>query len=173
MRVAVGAQAEGTALADLVLSGRVFGEISFGEDGRGFVAPAFRLAASRSLDRDRMPAIGTASLHWTQAALEGCPLRFLLVPTLAARPCVGISGGVLNAEGTVAGAARQRSRPWSSLSAHGRLSWEPSSTFSLEIEAGAVLPLVRETFFFEPSVPVYEAPIVAFLGRAGLALHFP
>ena len=51
--------------------------------------------------------------------------------------------------------------------------WEPATFFELELEAGVITPLYRESFFFVPSVDVYEAPVAAFLSRAGLAVRFP
>ena len=66
-----------------------------------------------------------------------------------------------------------RSRPWATLSALGRLVWEPLAFLDVELEAGVIAPLYRESFVFTPSVAVYEAPPVAFLSRAGLGLRFP
>ena len=43
----------------------------------------------------------------------------------------------------------------------------------IDFEAGIKSPLFRESFFFAPSVAVYEAPPVAFLSRAGFGLRFP
>ena len=63
--------------------------------------------------------------------------------------------------------------PWLTLSALTRFVWEPLAWLDVELEAGVIAPLYRESFFFAPSVSVYEAPALAFLSRAGLGLRFP
>jgi hypothetical protein len=69
--------------------------------------------------------------------------------------------------------AESRSRPWVALTGVLRLAWELLPPLAIEVEAGVVAPLYRESFFFQPAVPVYQAPTLAFLGRAGMGLRFP
>jgi hypothetical protein len=51
--------------------------------------------------------------------------------------------------------------------------WEPIRWLALEIEGGAAAPLLREAFFFEGGIQVYEPPSVAAIGRFGAAVRFP
>ena len=171
-RVEVGAQAELAVIAGAVPSGRLFGDLSIGPR-EGLFAPSIRLAFARSLDVDRSAAIGAATLRWTAAAVDVCPVRVVLARPLAFRPCAGGSAGVLEASGTGFAGAVSRSRPWVTLSALGRLVWEPLPWLDVDLEVGAIAPLFRESFFFAPSVAVYEAPVAAFLGRAGFGVRFP
>ncbi len=172
-RVAIGAQIEAATLADVVFAGRLFGELAFGEGTNDVLAPAFRLAFARSLDVDRTPSLGAARLRWTQASLEGCPIKIRFASTIHGRPCAGVSGGVLQAEGSGVGVTQSRNRPWVSGAAYARLSWELAPWLVAELDAGAVVPFFRETFFFEPNVSIYEAPIAAFSGHFGAAVRFP
>jgi hypothetical protein len=171
-RVEVGVQVEAAFVAGAAASGRLFGDLSVGPR-EGMLAPALRLAVSRSLDVDRSAAIGGATLRWTTLGLDVCPIRLRLMGPLALRPCGGGSAGVLDASGTGIAMSVSRSRPWASLSALGRLVWEPLAWLEIDVEAGVIAPLFRESFFFAPSVAVYEAPAVAFLSRVGFGLRFP
>jgi hypothetical protein len=150
----------------------VFGQIELG-DRTSPVTPTVRVALSRSLEVERQPASGRATFQWTEASIEGCPLRVPIADRTAFRPCAAFAGGVLEAGSSGVDTARGRTRPWFSGAVHGRLGWEPLSNLELEIDFGAVLPLHRETFFFEPGVSVYRSPIIALSGRAGVGLQFP
>ena len=171
-RIEVGVQVEAAFVAGAVPSGRLFGDVSIGPR-EGLFAPALRLAIARSLDVARVAAIGGATLTWTSVGLDACPLRVAIARPVALRPCVGGSAGVLEASGTGFAGTVSRSRPWATLSALARFVWEPVRWLDVELEAGVIAPLYRESFFFAPSVSVYEAPAFAFLSRAGLGLRFP
>ena len=69
--------------------------------------------------------------------------------------------------------AQQRQRPWVAADMYVRLLWEPLRALVLDLELGGVLPFYRESFFFQPGVPIYEAPTVAAFGRIGAGVRFP
>lgn len=163
---AVGAQAEVSAWSDAIVAFRLFGDLSLGH-------PSFRLAIARSLTVDRGAAIGSASLTWTTVSGTVCPLRLSLGGSFALRPCAELAGGTLSAEGQGVTAPESRSRPWITAAAHGRLVWALARAFALELEGGAMVPFFRESFFFMPGIPVYEAPPVAGFGRIGASVRFP
>lgn len=171
-RLEVGVQAEVATYAGAVPSGRIFGDVSIGPR-EGLFAPAFRLSFARSLAVDEAASIGGATLRFTTGGLDVCPVRVVIAVPLAFRPCAGGSAGVLEASGTGVAGSVDRSRPWVAVSALGRLVWEPLSWLDVDLEVGGIAPLYRESFFFAPSVPVYEAPPVAFLTRAGVGVRFP
>ena len=51
--------------------------------------------------------------------------------------------------------------------------WAIARAFAVEIEGGAMAPFFRESFFFEPGIPVYEAPAVVGFGRFSTSVRFP
>ena len=66
------------------------------------LAPSFRGAFVRSLDVDKTPPLGSATLVWTKAGIDVCPLRIDLVSdALALRPCGAFDIGVLAAKGSL------------------------------------------------------------------------
>jgi hypothetical protein len=163
---------EASGTADAVLAVRACGGLDFGE---GTFSPSVRVAVSRSFDVERVAPPGRAALRWTTVALDACPVRFDVsaAPTIEVRPCIGFAAGVLEAEAAAVPVPQSRTRPWLAASAHLRLVWAPVRALAVELEGGAVAPLSRESFFFEPAIPVYEAPAVAAFGRAGMAVRFP
>ncbi|MBX3186526.1 MAG: hypothetical protein KF819_05905 [Labilithrix sp.] len=165
----VGAAAEVAALADAVVAVRIFGERDFG--GR-LLAPSIRIAASRTLSVDRSASIGAATLAWTAGTIDLCPLRFDLASAVTARPCAGLTVGILVADGSGIPTPRSETRAWVSASAHVRLAWALSAVLALEIEGGALAPMLRESFFFDPNVLVYRAPAIAGFGRLGAGVSF-
>lgn len=165
--LAAGLGGEVSALADAVFSLRVFGDLTLGH-------PSFRVAFARSLEVERSAIIGGARLTWTTASGAVCPVRIALAgDALFVRPCAELAGGVLDAEGVSVTTAQSRSRPWLAAAAHGRLVWALARAFAVEIEGGAMAPFFRESFFFEPGIPVYEAPAVVGFGRFSASVRFP
>lgn len=164
---AAGAGAELAAWSGAVASLRLFGDLSFGH-------PTFRLALARSLDVERTAIVGGATLTWTTVSGAFCPLRIAIAgDDLGLRPCAELAGGVLDAEGVSVTQAQARTRPWLTAAAHGRLVWALARGFALELEGGAMAPFFRESFFFAPGIPVYEAPAVVGFGRIAASVRFP
>lgn len=162
----LGAGAEASGRADLVVGLRVFGEIELG-------GVALRLAAMRTFAVDRAATVGNVTLAWTTGAFELCPFRVDVAQDLALRPCGAFAAGVLQAEGTGVRDAHDETRPWADAGAHARLSWIPTRPLSLEVEGGATLALLRESFRFDPNVVAYQAPVIAGFVRLGAGVHFP
>jgi hypothetical protein len=182
IQLGAGAQGEVAMIADAVFAGRLFADLEVGDSARTWT-PSFRVALGRSLDTQRRASSGGATLRFTQASVDVCPLRAAIVASIAVRPCVGASGGVLEAQGTDVNGAPPHSRPWTSALAHARLTWSPFAALAVEVEAGAVVPLHRDSFFVRvvegssagmasSEVDVYRAPPVAFVTRAGIGVRF-
>lgn len=171
-RFSFGVQGEGAALADVVLGVRLFGDLQLDLPGRRILAPAVRLIVARTSAVAPPETNDLAELQWTQAAVEGCPLLFDLAHYVVLRPCAGVSAGVVEAESSGVRNARSRTRPWMSIEMHGRAVWSPVPALAFELEAGAVAPVVRETFVLQPTLRVYEAPAIAFVARGGVAVRF-
>lgn len=171
-RFGAGIAVEAASLGTFIPSGRVFLEATMREHAPVF-APSLRVFVTRSLDVDQSPHIGTASMRWTTGGIDACPIRVPFASTLAFRPCLEAAAGTIAAQVSGVDAAKNRSRAWVTVDIHGRLSWELARFVALDAEAGAVAPLVRETFFFLPSTDVYQADTIGVFGRAGATVRFP
>ena len=76
-------------------------------------------------------------------------------------------------EGSTSEVLHQPSRPWVAAGALVRGALQVTNGLSLELELGAEAPLIRETFVYRPSGPIYRAPAVVMMGGAGLAVRIP
>lgn len=169
-RWTIGAGGEVAALSNAVVALRIFGELDVG--GRLF-APSIRIAATRTIPVDRAAPIGSAALTWTTGGVEISPLRLDLASTIVARPCAGVAVGVLDAAGAGIATPRSETRAWFAATVHGRLVWAVAPALAIELEGGAILPILRESFFFDPNILVYRAPAISGFGRLGLGVRFP
>lgn len=178
-RFGAGVAVEAAGLGAFVPSGRVFLEVVL-RDRAEVLAPSIRVFGARSLDVERSrsvgSAVGAATLTWTYAGVDVCPVRVGLGGRLTLRPCAEVNAGVLAADSSGSSGVEQpadRRRAWVAADLHGRLAWEPVRFLALELEGGALVPFVRETFLFLPRADVYQAPIIAVFGRAGASVRFP
>jgi hypothetical protein len=150
-----------------------FAEARFAHaDTRVSVAPTVRLGfSSLSADTERT-LDGRAHLHWTTLRLDGCPVQLELFRSLVARPCLALSGGSLLASGESIAHPESHTLGWWAVGALFRLEWSASHWLSFEASAALDAPMRRDAFYFEPSVPVYQAPSVLGRGELGFGLHF-
>jgi hypothetical protein len=80
------------------------------------------------------------------------------------------SGAQLRATGRDLPEASTATRSWWAVGALGRVAFSPWSGFSLEVEGGALLPLVERRFVVEPSGrSLGTTPSIAPFVTAGLA----
>jgi hypothetical protein len=168
-----GLEGEGLGLAapGAVFGGGLFVELSR-DEGR-VVDPAFRLEAMRTLKTAVNVADGEGSFVWTFGRAEGCPVRFRLVGSLGARPCAIFDLGVVDAVGENIANPVSHTRPWVTAGALGRVEWQPFWRLWLEGSVGVDVPLLRESFLFEPTTGIYRAPNVMLFGGLAVALRFP
>jgi hypothetical protein len=141
-------------------------------EARGLVAaPAVRLGfSSTGADTARTPE-GLAHLHWTTLRLDGCPIEIRVGRAFSARPCLAASGGLFSATGIIANPGAQRLF-WSTLGGVIRAEWNFLTVLVLEADAGLDAPLRRDKLYFEPSTPVYRAPLAMARASLGVGLHF-
>lgn len=113
-----------------------------------------------------------ASLSYVGGFLDLCPLVWGGASAWRWVSCAELQLGLLQASGDGASAlATPLSQQALAASAAGvtRLLTPRLWAFRLELEAGAVVPLVRNTFLFEaPEQVVFETPELGLLARAGL-----
>jgi hypothetical protein len=115
---------------------------------------------------------GTAKFWRLVGGLAVCPLRLDVIPsTLALVPCGAFDAGEVDATGTDTPNGRHERRTWLDVGAVGRLDWALSAYVSIEIEGGALFPLLRYHSTF-PTLAVYDTPFVAGFAGAGAAVRF-
>ncbi len=137
------------------------------------LSPAFRLSVHRTTEATVDIGEGSGSFAWTFGRVEACPLRLGGTRPLGVRPCALFDGGVVDATGRGIAHPQSRLRPWAATGALARLEWSPLRALRLEASLGAVLPLLRESFFFQPSAGIYQPPVVAWTAGLGVGVHFP
>jgi hypothetical protein len=117
-------------------------------------------------------APGQASLSWTFLDVQECPVYWLPAHRLTVRPCIAVTGGILEGKGSGGVTSPQdHTRPWFALGVRGRVTWTPIDRIVLEIAGGADAPLARDTFLFEPSDDIYRAPVIAVVGSASFGVQ--
>ena len=168
--LSAGAEVALYALGAPLIGGGLFGDLEVDAGRRPWV-PSLRMSVARTLDATIRASAGGARIHLTQATLEACPLSVDLAPAFGLHPCAGAVGGVLHVSGVGVSQARSHAGAWAALIASLRLTWSPSLV-SAEIQAGATVPLVRDSFVFDPGVFVYRAPPLGAVIRCDVGVRF-
>jgi hypothetical protein len=141
----------------------------------GRLSPQLRLGllhAQGSLEISQ----GAASLSWTAAQLEVCPIRFAVARPMAFVPCIAINGGVLSGSGSPnsrVGTGRSASNLWLEGAFALRFELELLRALSLQAEGQAGVPLIRYHFDFKPDTPIYSVPLATASALIGLVARFP
>lgn len=161
--------AMGGMAPNVALGAMVFAETSHPSSR----ASAYRLGAGHV---DSSPLAGTspnATVRWTGARLEACPVGARLHPTVRLLPCGAVSLGALEAHGEGAPHPRSTTRWASSLDLGGRLQWSPAAGVLLEAGGGPSFPLLQRTFVFEhPRQVIYEMPWIGWSVAIGAGAAF-
>lgn len=116
---------------------------------RGWFAPSMRLAGFLTWRQGYEAGAGRASFSFGGGRVEGCPLRWALLETLEARPCLGLEMAWLQGRGRLDPVERQVNVLWVGLEASGRLRWAPTRAFFLETQGGLGVPLTPYRFVFQ------------------------
>lgn len=142
--------------------------------GRGILSPRLALAVHRAAGSTVATLEGSAHFRWTAARTSACPVRFSISDRLALRPCLFFDLGVLDATGqqTYRGASAQVT--WYALGALARAEYVPFAPLSIGLDGGILVPLVQDTFYFDPKQPseTLEIPRLGLNLRLGLAVYF-
>ena len=151
------------------------GSIEIARVDAGVLATTIRLSLLRADSSAELvgPGPQRARFRSTLGRLEGCPVRLEIVRRLTALPCVLFEAGAVDADGTSPFAPASATRPWIAPGALGRVQVDVIGDLVVEIEGGAVFPLVRDTFYFAPSLVAYEVPIAGGFVGGGVGVHFP
>jgi hypothetical protein len=135
------------------------------------VSPAFRLAFELAESPSLPIGDGTqlARFRLLAARFDAC-LRTPLIGPVSAVPCVFVEAGALHAEGITAFSPASATRPWVAPGLLARVQAEVLGGLLVEVEGGATFPLVRDSFYFSPSLKAHEVPAAG--GKVGGNLGF-
>lgn len=110
-----------------------------------------------------------AAVHVTGVSLVVCPIAVRPSRRLRVEPCWITTGAELRALGRELELEQSVSRSWWGTGALARLAFEPSSRFAVELEGGALLPLVDRRFVALPSrTSLGSTPALAAIATAGV-----
>jgi len=141
-------------------------------------SPAVQLSAAAGT-RAFEHSLTEVALSWRSIRLEACPVKLAPSDRVSLRPCLLFDAGELTGEAgeTETVSSRQATRPWYALGALARLMWSPARPLTLHAQAGASVPLRRDTFALasaadEPLIPVHEVPAAGLVLALGLGFEF-
>lgn len=118
---------------------------------------------------------GTARFEWTAFRLIAAPLRWPVEGPVALRPAAFFDVGSFEASGEQTKNAGTTSITWSDLGVLMRLEMTPLERLSLLLDAGIVIPLRHDRFYFAPDDGkgvVFTIPRVDATARFGVATCF-
>jgi hypothetical protein len=131
------------------------------ERSLGAWLPALRVGATFSL-LDVVASPARAAVAWGVLQVDACPWRAAFSAWWTVRPCASAEGGVLDISAGGVANARSLWRPWVAAAARVRSTWTPVSVLEVGVEAASLFPLLRDDFRVAPSLPLFQAPVVAF-----------
>ncbi|WP_437522192.1 hypothetical protein WME79_30895 [Sorangium sp. So ce726] len=135
-------------------------------------SPSFGLSLMYARN-DLLSGGDTALIQWGAAALSACPLRWQLLRIVSAEPCVVAAGGWLAATGRGISNPESAVRSWWSAGGFARAAALLGGGTALELEAGAVVPLVHRRFTMGWSAEtVGETPVISPLVGVGIVHNF-
>jgi hypothetical protein len=132
--------------------------------------PAVRAGFERSFGASVQVPQGSARFVWTVGRLDLCA-AFSLAPQLTVGPCLGADMGEIEGAGSIAH-PQERSPLWFALGGLVRGRWQVRSPLFLEVDAGALFPVTRNTFVFDPDTLLYEVPAVSERVSGGVGAYF-
>lgn len=132
--------------------------------------PSVRAGFERSFGASVQIPQGSARFVWTVGRLDLCA-SWSVAPQFTVGPCLGADLGEIDGEGSIAH-PRQASPFWFALGGIVRGRWQVRSPVFLEVDAGAVVPVTRNAFVFDPDTLLYRVPAVSERVSGGLGAYF-
>jgi hypothetical protein len=134
------------------------------------MTPALRLGFLAAAAPSEVTSAGIAQFRWLAAVATACPLEVLSSELATVRPCAQSDVGQAYVSGSNAPLARTVHAMWWDAGGSLRLTSRLGPRVDTELEAGAIFPIVRNQFHFEPATPVHAVPPVGFTASVGLAM---
>lgn len=115
---------------------------------------------------------GTQTYEWIAAALRVRPIELDLSPHLALAPWAGFQ--VAGHRGTTRDVRSPSSSTalWLAPTLGAAIRYDLAAHVGLELQAGAVFPLLRTRYFLAPNSTIFEVPAVSAAASLGLRIRF-
>lgn len=137
--------------------------LRFAAQRPGAWSPALIVGAQYlMLEGYRQPA-GVASFHQGRATLETCP-SLLALGAFSVRPCLGLGGGWVQAEGRDTVDATQAMRPYVDTNLSVRLALALGKQSAIVLSGYAAIPWIRDSYQFDTTVFHRTAAVTGGLG---------
>ena len=141
-------------------------------EGRGWFRPELRAGFDVVGAGELTNEIGTASRRFFAGRLDACPIG-LGPPALVVRLCAAGTLGRIGVRGEAVPQPRDESRLYAAAGGllHARI--RIAGALSADVAAGALAPLTRHRFFFDPDATLLVLDTTTFFGEIGLAWSIP
>lgn len=171
LRLGVGAEGLVTTVFGGLVGGAAYGDALWAP--RAGAAFAARVALAGTTLGTVRPDTGEGAFRLLWGRLEGCPLVVGGAPSAVAsvQACARADAGVVFGRGRDVPAPRDETRPWIAVGPAARVALRPQRALELHVGAGVGFPLVRERFFFEPSITIAEPPVAVIEASAGATMR--
>jgi hypothetical protein len=133
-------------------------------------SPSIRLGFSYAENRGITATGGIADFALASTTIDLCPWQVLL-HAVEMRSCALLHAGIVIAQGRVTHQPESHRRPFWALGASGEVIVTPSKSFGFPIRATASIPVVRDTYAFDPAT-FYVVPGITYGITAGLEIRF-
>jgi len=141
----------------------------------GPITPALGLALEYTLPSRTTVGNNTARFDWAAARVLASPSSWPVAGWGAFRPWLLFDLGRLEGSGENTSNRATVRVPWLALGALGRFELRPVQALLVFMDAGVIVPLRRDRFYFDPEDPgrpSISLPGIGLVGRLGVAVHF-
>jgi hypothetical protein len=168
--------AAGAALTSAVGPGLGLGpwlELGLETEHDGRRGPALGLAVSYFRNPTQTTAAGDADFSTQLGRLLLIPWRWPATGPVFGSACGAFELGSVRAAGTRTLGEHHYSELWLALDPVVELAYRPLPFLSLGLDGLLVFPLVRDSYYFGPDLPVFSVPAVAATGQVRLLAVWP
>jgi hypothetical protein len=148
-------------------------EIGIETERRARRGPTLGLTLAHFRNPTQRTAAGDADFSTTLGRLTLCPLRWPASGLFFGAACGAFEAGSVHAAGSQTLERHTYTELWAALAPAVELSYRPWPFLSVRLDGLAVFPLVRDSYYFGPDLPVFSVPTVAVTSQAGLVAVWP
>jgi hypothetical protein len=148
-------------------------ELGFELERGGRRGPMLLLSFERFSSSTVTTRAGLADLSTLLGRVSVCPLRWPARGIAFLAPCGAFEAGSLHVDVSQTIDEQEPTVLWLAAGPGLHLELRPLRVLGLELELLGIFPLVRDTFYFSPAIPVFSIPVVGWTGRVGVKAVWP